>query len=105
MKLTFHNNEQIGALIVHCILFWGKDIKQAFQSARKGRYDDRHHDHMARNYKEVPWWWYVLVLLASFVLGLVVVLKEDITLTAWAYVIALLLGSVIAPFVSGVLTP
>jgi hypothetical protein len=87
-------------LIVHCFLFWGKDILDAFRSARKGRYDDRHHEYMARKYKEVPQWWYALVLVLSFVLGLVVVLKENITLTPWAYVVALILGSIIAPFVS-----
>ena len=55
---------------------------------------------MAKNYKETPWWWYGLVLLASFILGLVVVLKENITLPAWAYIVSLILGIIIAPFVS-----
>ncbi len=55
---------------------------------------------MAEHYKEAPWWWYVSVLVVSFILGLVVVLKENITLPAWAYVVALILGIIIAPFVS-----
>lgn len=55
---------------------------------------------MADNYKEVPWYWYSAVLVVSFVLGLVVVLKENITLPAWAYIVSLLLGIAIAPFVS-----
>lgn len=55
---------------------------------------------MAKNYKETPWWWYISVLVFSFVLGLVVVIKENITLPAWAYIVALLLGIFIAPFVS-----
>lgn len=55
---------------------------------------------MAKHYKETPWWWYVFVLVLSFVLGLVVVLKENITLPAWAYVVALVVGTVVAPFVS-----
>lgn len=87
-------------MIVHCILFWGKDIRRAFKSAKEGRYDDRHHQHMAAHYKETPWWWYVLVLLGSFILGLVVVIKEEITLPAWAYVVALITGCIMAPFVS-----
>jgi undecaprenyl pyrophosphate phosphatase UppP len=91
---------QIGALIAHCILFWGKEIKHAYKSAKKGRYDDRHHQHMAAHYNETPWWWYVMVLLVSFALGLVVVLRENITLPAWAYVVALIVGSIVAPFVS-----
>jgi len=40
------------------------------------------------------------VLVVSFVLGLVVVIKENITLPVWAYVVALLMGTFIAPFVS-----
>lgn len=60
---------------------------------------------MTKHYKEAPWWWYILLLVVSFVLGLVVVLKENITLSAWAYVVALLLGIVIAPFVSASLQP
>ncbi|KAJ5910934.1 uncharacterized protein N7473_000237 [Penicillium subrubescens] len=42
------------------------------KSAREGRYDDRHHQRMATHYKETPWWWYGLVLLGSFILGLIV---------------------------------
>ncbi|EHK19417.1 uncharacterized protein TRIVIDRAFT_58191 [Trichoderma virens Gv29-8] len=93
----FMANAAIGALVAHCFLFWGGDVKKAYQSAKSGRYDDRHHAHMAEHYKEAPWWWYIAVLVFSFILGLVVVIKENITLPAWAYVVALLLGIFIAP--------
>lgn len=55
---------------------------------------------MAKHYREVPWWWYMIVLVVSFVLGLIVVIKENVTLPVWAYVVALLLGTFISPFVS-----
>nr|WNZ75612.1 hypothetical protein [Trichoderma harzianum] len=93
----FMANAAIGALVAHCFLFWGGDVKKAYKSSREGRYDDRHHAHMAENYKEAPWWWYIAVLVFSFVLGLVVVIKENITLPAWAYVVALIVGIFIAP--------
>ena len=51
---------------------------------------------MVKHYEDTPWWWYVLVLVGSFVLGLIVVLKENITLPAWAYVVSLLLGVIFA---------
>lgn len=92
-------NLQIGALVLHVILFWGDDIKRAYKSARSGKFDDRHHDHMAKNYKEVPWYWYIGILVGSFILGLVVVVTQDVTLPAWAYVVSLLLGSLVAPLV------
>ncbi|KAH8598732.1 oligopeptide transporter-like protein [Bisporella sp. PMI_857] len=94
----FMANAAIGALITHCIIFWGGDVKRAFKSAKAGSYDDRHHVHMAKHYKETPWYWYVAVLIFSFILGLVVVIKENITLPVWAYIVALLLGIIIAPF-------
>lgn len=98
----FMANAAIGALIVHCILFWGKDIRRAYKSAREGRYDDRHHEHMAKHYKETPWWWYIIVLVGSFILGIIVTVKENITMPVWAYVVSLLVGCIIAPFVSGI---
>ncbi|KAI0121023.1 peptide transporter [Xylariales sp. AK1849] len=93
----FMANAAIGALIAHCFLFWGGDTIRAYKSARQGRYDDRHHAHMVKHYKETPWWWFIAVIVISFVLGLVVVIKEDITLPAWAYIVSLLLGIFIAP--------
>ncbi|KAK4221288.1 OPT oligopeptide transporter [Podospora fimiseda] len=93
----FMTNTTIGALVAHCFLFWGGDIKRAFKSTREGRYDDRNHEHMAKTYKETPWWRFVIVLVVSFVLGIFVVTKENITLPVWAYVLALLLGIFIAP--------
>ncbi|KAG5949014.1 hypothetical protein E4U53_006076 [Claviceps sorghi] len=91
------DSHKIGALIAHCALFWGRDFVQAYKSAKAGRFDDRHHQHMVKHYREVPWWWYILVLGFSFILGLVVVTRENITLPAWAYVVALLLGMLLAP--------
>jgi len=55
---------------------------------------------MAKHYKETPWWWYIAVLVISFILGLVVVVRENITLPVWGYIVSLLLGIFIAPLVS-----
>jgi hypothetical protein len=55
---------------------------------------------MMKHYKETPFWWYVVTLVLSFVLGLVVVTTQNITLPWWAYIVALLLGIFIAPLVS-----
>jgi OPT family oligopeptide transporter len=53
---------------------------------------------MQRHYRETPWYWYLGVMIVSFILGLVVVLKENVTLPAWAYVVSLILGIIVAPF-------
>ncbi|XPT03472.1 hypothetical protein M3J09_012564 [Ascochyta lentis] len=94
----FMANAAIGALIAHVVLFWGGDIVRTFKSAKTGKFADPHHAQMHKNYKEAPWWWYVIVLVISFALGLVVVLKENVTLPVWAYIIALAMGTIIAPF-------
>jgi len=51
-------------------------------------------------YKEAPWWWYVATLVIAFVFGIVVVTKENINLPVWAFIVALVLGVIISPFVS-----
>lgn len=81
-------------------LFWGGDVVKTFKSARKGVYSDRHHAYMTENYKEAPWWWYAIVLVGSFILGIIVVTTQNITLPVWAYIVSLLLGIFIAPLVS-----
>ena len=68
-------NAAIGALIMHVIVFWGGDIIRTIKSARKGKYNDPHHKHMVEHYKEAPWWWYTLILVISFVLGIIVVVS------------------------------
>ncbi|KAK3294114.1 OPT oligopeptide transporter protein-domain-containing protein [Chaetomium fimeti] len=93
----FMANAAIGALVAHCFLFWGGDVAKAYKSAKSGRHDDRHHAHMIEHYKEVPWWWYIIVLVFSFVLGRIVVTTQNVTLPAWAYIVSLLLGMFIAP--------
>jgi glucan phosphoethanolaminetransferase (alkaline phosphatase superfamily) len=81
-------------------VFWGKDIWKSYKNAFNSKHDDPHHAHMAKHYKETPWWWFIAALVISFVLGLIVVVKEDITLPPWAYVVSLLIGIILAPFVS-----
>ena len=76
----FIANAAIGALIMHVIVFWGKDIWNTIKSSRKGTYNDPHHAYMAANYKDAPWYWYATVLAVSFILGLVVVTTQNITL-------------------------
>ncbi|KAF4767263.1 hypothetical protein HAV15_009407 [Penicillium sp. str.  len=94
----FTANAAIGALILHCILFWGKGIWGVYQRAKEGNHDDPHHTHMAKHYKDTPWWCFAGIIIISFVLGLIVVIKENITLPVWAYIVALALGILISPF-------
>ncbi|SMR48174.1 unnamed protein product [Zymoseptoria tritici ST99CH_1E4] len=93
----FMANAAIGALIAHVILFWAGDVKRAFKGSRKSS-GDRHHVYMAAHYKEVPWWWYALLLAGAFALGTIVVTTQNITLPFWGFFVSILTGCIIAPF-------
>ncbi|KAF4840159.1 Oligopeptide transporter 4 [Colletotrichum siamense] len=87
----------IGALITHVIIFYGKDMKEAWKSARTQTQPDIHYQAMLK-YKETPMWWYLALFGLTFIAGLVVNSIGETTLPWWGYIVALLLGTIIAPF-------
>ncbi|KAF9242072.1 OPT oligopeptide transporter protein-domain-containing protein [Melanogaster broomeanus] len=95
--LNITSSLSIGGLIAHCILFWTPEVREAFAQARSRAQPDPHWKAMQK-YKEAPYWWYICLLVLSFVAGLVVVLKGQTTLPWYSYIVALLIGSFIAPF-------
>ncbi|WWC59398.1 uncharacterized protein I303_101953 [Kwoniella dejecticola CBS 10117] len=88
----------IGALITHITLFYGKQIIKSVKEAREGSEQDPHYLVMKRNYKQVPLWWYVVVLAIGFALGMTAVCIGHTSMTWWSYIVALGLGFVITPF-------
>lgn len=60
---------------------------------------------MVAKYEEVPYWWYLSILTFAFVLGIIVTTTQDITMPWYSYLVALLVGAFIAPFVSLLLIP
>ncbi|KAI1097469.1 putative OPT peptide transporter Mtd1 [Jackrogersella minutella] len=93
----FTQSVAIGALIVHVIIFFGKDMVTAWKQARSRTQPDPHYQAMLK-YKEVPLWWYLILFVLCFFAGLAVNIIGETTLPAWGYIISLLLGSFIAPF-------
>lgn len=65
---------QIGGLITHCIFFWSKDVVDSFKQARTRTQPDPHWQVINKNYKEVPWWWYLILLGLSFFAGTCILL-------------------------------
>ena len=61
--------EQIGGLIAHTVLFWGPYVVQTFKQARAKTQPDPHWQVMNRNYEELPWYWYIGLLVLSFFAG------------------------------------
>ncbi|KAF9225684.1 OPT superfamily oligopeptide transporter [Gyrodon lividus] len=95
--LNITNSLAIGGLIAHCVFFWSPVVREAFVQARSGTQPDPHWKAMQK-YKEVPYWWYICLLVLSFVAGLVAVLKGQTTLPWYSFVVALLFGSFVTPF-------
>lgn len=93
----FCANLAIGALFTHVIIFYGKDMVQAWKQARARTLPDIHYQAMLK-YKEVPIWWYWALFALAFFAGLIVNTKGETTLPVWGYLIALLLGAFMAPF-------
>ncbi|PIL26670.1 transporter [Ganoderma sinense ZZ0214-1] len=91
-------NLSIGGLIAHCIFFWGPYVVDSFKQAKSGTQPDPHWQVLKKNYDEVPWYWYIALLLLAFFAGLIVIFKGETTLPWWAYIIALLLGGFVTPF-------
>jgi hypothetical protein len=58
----------IGGLVAHCIFFWGPYVISSFKHARDKTQPDPHWIAMQK-YKEVPWWWYLLLLGLAFFAG------------------------------------
>ena len=80
------------AVIVHTGLFHRKEIWYRAQAARNQ--EDDIHMKLRKKYKEAPEWWFGVVFLVMFALGLGAVLGYPIHLTWWAYIVALLISIV-----------
>ncbi|KAJ2917485.1 hypothetical protein MD484_g2956, partial [Candolleomyces efflorescens] len=90
-------NLSIGGLVAHVIFFWGPYAVDSFKLAYRKTQPDPHYQAM-RKYQEAPWWWYAILLVLSFLAGLIVVFKGQTTLPWWSYIVALLLGAFVTPF-------
>lgn len=93
----FTQNLAIGALITHVLIFYSKDMILAWKQARTKTQPDPHYQAMLK-YKEVPMWWYLVLFALCFIAGIVVTAHGETTLPVWGYIVALILGSFIAPF-------
>ncbi|KIK93983.1 hypothetical protein PAXRUDRAFT_143839 [Paxillus rubicundulus Ve08.2h10] len=94
--LNITNSLAIGGLIAHCALFWSPAVREAFVQARSQTQPDPHWKAMQK-YKEVPYWWYISLLVLSFASGLIVVFKGQTTLRWYSFVAALMLGCTCLP--------
>ncbi|KAJ1561110.1 hypothetical protein HK405_004891 [Cladochytrium tenue] len=89
-------NASITAAIAHTLLWNYQEIFGAFNSAfgAKGKdtEEDVHYTIMQK-YKEVPQWWYVIILGLTFVVALIVLYVGGTGLEWWAFIVSFLIAS------------
>lgn len=82
----------LSAVLVHIILFYGKDIVENFKLARRES-DDVHH-RLMRSYPEVPDWWYAVLFFIAFIMAMVTTVVWQTNLPWWGLIVCLLLPAV-----------
>ncbi|EJU02221.1 OPT oligopeptide transporter [Dacryopinax primogenitus] len=82
--------------LVWLVLFHGKDVwtvlKGQFAGGKKVLYSDKL-NWIMRTYKEVPVKWYIALFILSFTINFLLVLKGELYLPWWTYIIALIVGA------------
>lgn len=81
----------ITATIVHCVLYYRKDIVRQFKSSLAEEPDI--HARLMNKYKEVPNWWYAAVFLISVALAIVTIEVWPTQLPVWALFLALAISA------------
>uniref|UniRef100_A0A803LV84 Uncharacterized protein n=1 Tax=Chenopodium quinoa TaxID=63459 RepID=A0A803LV84_CHEQI len=76
------------ATLTHVALFNGKDIYKQFRASSSRKEDI--HTKLMKRYKDIPNWWFYILLVASFALSLVlcIFMKDQIQMPWWALIFA-----------------
>ncbi|KAL8231907.1 hypothetical protein R6Q57_001685 [Mikania cordata] len=79
--------------ITHVGLFNGREIMNQYRASTKGKIDI--HTKLMRKYKDIPSWWFHLLVVASFLLSLVLCLfmRDEIQMPWWGLVLACIMAS------------
>ncbi|XP_047310705.1 oligopeptide transporter 3-like [Impatiens glandulifera] len=87
---------RFAATLSHVALFNGSDIWKQSKSAMKNVQMDVH-SKLMQNYKQVPSWWFIILLAGSIVLSIIMsfIWKEVVQLPWWGMLLAFVLSFVI----------
>lgn len=86
------NFASIISVIVHTALFHGKEIWYRLRAAREQ--EDDIHMKLMKKYKEAPDWWFLIMFISFFAMGLGCMLGYPTHLTWWAYFVAIIISIV-----------
>ncbi|KAA0038648.1 oligopeptide transporter 4-like [Cucumis melo var. makuwa] len=78
----------IAATLTHVALFHGREIVRKFRASSEGKEDI--HTRLMRSYKDIPSWWFHVVLLVAIAasLALCIFLKKEVQLPWWGLLFA-----------------
>ncbi|KAJ7446480.1 OPT oligopeptide transporter [Mycena galericulata] len=88
-----------GATITHTIIWNGKQIWDALKTAKRGECQDVHYLKM-KVYKEVPFWWYAGIFVASLAMGLATNYTAHSQLPWWGFFISVGFAALFLPIIS-----
>ncbi|CAH9105194.1 unnamed protein product [Cuscuta epithymum] len=78
----------IASTLSHVAIFYGREIYERYRASTKGKVDI--HTRLMRNYKDIPsWWFYILLLVTMTVsLALCIFLKDEVQMPYWGLLFA-----------------
>jgi OPT family oligopeptide transporter len=82
----------VAAVIVHVVLYHGKEIWQQFKLAR--HQEDDVHMKMMKKYRDAPDWWYGVLFLIMIGISLAVVCAWPTDFPWWAYLVCIIIAMV-----------
>ncbi|KAI0315884.1 OPT oligopeptide transporter [Amylostereum chailletii] len=88
----------IGAAITHFALWHGRDVWDIVRNVRTKECQDVHYQKM-KVYPEVPNWWYMIIFVVCFALGLGMLYAAESGLPWWAFIVALIITALFLPII------
>ncbi|KAJ7070868.1 OPT oligopeptide transporter [Mycena amicta] len=88
-----------GATITHMVLWNGRQVWQALKTGSRGECDDPHYLKM-KVYKEVPFWWYTGMFVASLAMGMATNYTGHSQLPWWGFFISVGFAAIFLPIIS-----
>jgi len=86
----------IGTAVTHFFIWHFKDVWDVVRNVRTKECDDVHYQKM-KVYKEVPLWWFSVIFVITFALGLGLLYAANSGVPWWGFIVALILTTVFVP--------
>ncbi|TFY51641.1 hypothetical protein EVJ58_g10458 [Rhodofomes roseus] len=86
----------IGTAVTHFFIWHFKDVYQVVRNVRTQECQDAHYQKM-KVYKEVPFWWFFVLFLIMFALGMGLIYAADSGLPWWGFIVALIFSTAFVP--------